>query len=149
MDRLFRIVFWFGKFVIFPVGVLMLAGAGYKFLDTRAWLARSIEAQGSVIEMVSIRDRDTGSLTFAPLVRFRTAEGRMVDFQSTFSSNPPAHSAGETVTVLYDPARPASAAISGFFSIWFGTMILGIIGAVFATCGLGAAIVRPRHLRLV
>lgn len=139
MDRLFKLACWFGRFVVFPVGVLMLAGAGYKLVDTRAWLARSIQAQGSVIDMVQIRDRDTGSITFAPLVRFRTADGRMVDFQSTFASNPPSHVTGEAVTILYDPMRPGSAAISGFFSIWLGTLILGIIGGVFVVFGVGAA----------
>ena len=106
--------------------------------DTRAWLARAVEAPGSVIEMVRIRDNDTGSFTFAPLVRFQTAEGRTVDFQSTLRSNPPSYSTGDDVTVLYDPARPSAAAVSGFFSIWFGTIIPAIIGAVFVAFGSGA-----------
>ena len=120
----------------------MLVGAGYNFVDTRAWLERAVEAPGSVIEMVRIRDNETGSFTFAPLVRFQTAEGRTVEFQSTLRTNPPSYSTGDAVTVLYDPAQPSAATISGFLPVWFSTIILTIIGTVFAAFGIGAALAR-------
>jgi hypothetical protein len=147
MQRILRFALSVCKFVILPLGVLMLLGAAYLYFDTRAWLGRSVEAQGSVIEMVQIRDRETGSLTFAPLVRFQTADGKTVEFQSTFQSNPPAYTTGQTVTVLYDPSRPNSAAIASLFSIWGPTIILSAVGAVFLAFGIGVLVVGKRLLQ--
>jgi hypothetical protein len=141
MHGLLKFLSVLGKYVLLPVGVLMLAGAIYLAVDTRAWLARAVEAPGTVIEMVRVRDSDSGSYMFAPLVRFATAEGKTIEFQSTLQTNPPAYHAGESVTVLYDPAKPNSAAISGWFSIWAVPLILGIVGAGFTVFGFGAAMV--------
>jgi hypothetical protein len=79
MQNILRFALLIGKFVILPLGILMLLGATYLYFDTRAWLKRSVEAQGSVIEMGPVRDRETGSLTFAPLIRFQTTDGKTVD----------------------------------------------------------------------
>ena len=141
MHPLVRIAIAVGKYLLLPVGVLMLAGCAWMVTDTRAWLARAVEAQGSVIEMVRVIDRDTYSSMFAPLVRFKTADGKSIEFQSTTQSNPPAYYAGQTVTVLYDPGRPNSAAIAGLFSIWGASIILGIIGIVFLAFGIAAVLV--------
>ena len=146
MLGILKFALFIGKFVILPLGILMLLGATYLYFDTRAWLKRSVEAQGSVIEMVPVRDRETGSLTFAPLIRFQTTDGKTVEFQSTFQSNPPAYTAGQTVPVLYDPDRPNSAAIASLFSIWGVTIILSAVGAIFLVVGIGAIVVGNRLL---
>jgi hypothetical protein len=149
METIFWLAGLAGKYVFVPLGVLLLAWAAYKYLDTRAWLARSVEATGSVIEMVRVRDRETGDVSFAPLVRFQTRDGKTVEFQSTFRSNPPAYSTGQNVTVLYDPAEPNAAAVSGLFSIWGFSIILALVGIVFLVVGIAAAIVAPRLLQSV
>jgi hypothetical protein len=46
-----------------------------------------------------------------PSVRFQTASGRIVDFQSEIGSNAPPK-VGEEVTVYYDPERPEDAKLS-------------------------------------
>jgi hypothetical protein len=125
----------------------MLAGTVYMFVDTKAWLGRSVEAEGSVVEMVRVVDRETHGSMFAPLVRFKTPDGKSIEFQSTTQSNPPSYYAGQTVTVLYDPGKPNSAAIAGLFSIWGATIILGIIGSVFLLIGLALAVTGRRVLR--
>jgi len=51
-----------------------------------------------------------GMLLF-PSVRFQTADGRTVEFQSKVGSNAPAK-VGEEVTVFYDPERPEDAKLS-------------------------------------
>jgi hypothetical protein len=148
MHGLLKFLSVLGKYVLLPVGVLMLAGAIYLAFDTRAWLARAVEAPGTVIEMVRVRNSDSGGYMFAPLVRFATAEGKTIEFQSTVHTNPPAYHAGERVTVLYDPAKPNSAAISGWFSIWAVPFILGIVGAGFVVFGFGAAAIGRRVPRV-
>jgi hypothetical protein len=148
MLALLRTLFTIGRTIFLAVGLLLLAAGAFVLWDSWNWLDNSVEAQGSVIEMVRIRDRDSGSVSYAPLVNFRTADGRTVEFQSAVSSNPPAYTVGETVRVLYDPDRPASAAVAGMFSIWGTAIIVGIIGAVFMAFAAGFAFV-VRRLRSV
>src|SRR5262245_30306993 len=131
-------------YVCLPIGLLVLAGTVWMAIDTRAWLARSVEAEGSVVEMIRVVDRDTYSSMFAPLVRFRTADGKSIEFQSTTQTNPPAYYAGQAVTVRYDPARPNSAAIAGLFSIWGATMILAVLGVMFTGFGILATMISRR-----
>lgn len=48
---------------------------------------------------------------YAPVLEFRTTEGRVVQTESTVSSNPPVGRPGERVQVAYDPADPTSAKV--------------------------------------
>src|SRR5262249_17139535 len=146
MQGILKFALFIGKFVILPLGILMLLGAAYLYFDTRAWLKRSVEVQGSVIEMVPVRDRKTANLPLAPVISLQTPDGKTVEFQSTFQSNPPAYTAGQTVPVLYDPDRPNSAAIASLFSIWGVTIILSAVGAIFLVVGIGAIVVGNRLL---
>ncbi|MEH2587088.1 DUF3592 domain-containing protein [Bradyrhizobium sp. AZCC 1721] len=119
------------KFVLIPVGLLLLLGAGFSVWSTKTWIARAIETSGSVIEMVRLRDSEDKGYLFAPVVRFQTRDGRTIEFQSGLRSNPPAYRTGQTVSVLYDPDVPESAAIRGVFSLWLMPIIVAFIGAVF------------------
>jgi len=124
-----------GKFAFIPIGLLLVLGAAWAVWSTKAWIAHSVEVQGKVVEMVRMRDSDNTGYLFAPVVRFQTVEGRSVEFESSLRSNPPGYRTGQTVSVLYDPEEPRSAAIKGFFSLWFMPIILGFIGSVFLIVG--------------
>jgi Protein of unknown function (DUF3592) len=126
-----------GKFVLIPIGLSLLIGAGWSVSSTKAWIARTTEAEGKVIEMVRIRDRDDGGYMYAPLVRFQTTDGSTLEFESSLRSNPPGYRTGQTVSVLYDPDEPQSAAIRGVFSLWLTSMILGFVGFMFTAIGAG------------
>jgi hypothetical protein len=119
------------RFALIPVGLLLLLGAGFSVWSTRTWIARAIETPGSVIEMVRLRDGEDKGYLFAPVVRFQTMDGRTIEFQSGLRTNPPAYRTGQTVSVLYDPDVPESAAIRGVFSLWLIPIILAFIGSIF------------------
>jgi hypothetical protein len=127
-----------GIFVMLPIGLLLLAGALYDFSSTSTWLKRAVEVQGTVIRMLHVTDKD-GDVLFKPVVRFSTADGKIVEFQSSISSRPAAYSVGQSVPVVYLPDEPGRAAIRGFLSLWMGSLVLGFIGAIFF--GIGAAMV--------
>lgn len=133
-----------GKFVLIPIGVSLVIGAGWSAWSTQTWIDRSDEAEGKVIEMVRIRDRDDGGYMFAPLVRFQTGDGRSIEFQSSLRSNPPGYRTGQTVSVLYDPDAPESAAIRGLFSLWLVSMVLGFMGSIFTAIGAAMVFVSSR-----
>jgi hypothetical protein len=128
-----------GKFAFMPLGLLLLLGAAWTVSSTRIWIAHAIEVPGSVIEMVRMRDSDNTGYLFAPVVRFKTLQGNTVDFESGLRSNPPAYRTGQSVSVLYDPDEPRSAAIRGFFSLWLMPIILGFIGSIFLIVGTGSS----------
>lgn len=124
-----------GKFALIPIGLLLLVGAAWSVWSTKAWIARAVEVQGSVIEMVRVRDSEDKGYLFTPIVRFQTADGRTVEFQSGLRTNPPAYRTGQTVSVLYDPDVPESTAIRGVLSLWFMPIILSFIGSIFLAVG--------------
>lgn len=82
---------------------------------------------------------DTGrSVTYHPVLRFTTLDGRIVETESGYGSNPPPGREGAYVPVLYDPANPADARLTG---MWGGGVLLGFalvgLGGLFAVIGLG------------
>lgn len=133
-----------GRFAFIPLGLMLLLGAAWTVWSTKTWIARAIEVKGSVIEMVRSRDRENTTYLFAPVVRFQTVEGDTVEFESGMRSNPPAYRKGQTVSVLYDPDEPRSAAIRGFFSLWLMSIILGFIGTIFTTVGTAMVVMSGR-----
>lgn len=117
------------NYIVNLIGIGLLGGAYYLYQSTQDFLGTALSAQGTVVELVRSRSRD--STTYAPVVNFTTNEGKTISFTSTTSSNPPSYTEGETVQVFYQADRPEAAKINGFFSLWGGTLILGGIGAVF------------------
>lgn len=138
-----------GKFVLIPIGVLLLLGAAYSAWTTKTWLARTVEVRGSVIEMVRVRDRDDKGWLFTPLVRFETLDGKRIEFQSSLRTNPPAYHAGQVVPILYDPAAPHSAAIKGLFPLWLTSMVLCFVGGIFLVVGTTMVAVSSHVARIL
>ncbi|HKU90636.1 MAG TPA: DUF3592 domain-containing protein [Steroidobacteraceae bacterium] len=127
-----------GFIIIFlGIGVLMLSIAALLWNHTRSFLARAQETTGTVVELREVRDKDGGSSTWKPVVKFTTARGRNITFAESFSSSPAPYDVGEPVTVLYLPDEPEEARIRGFGSLWLGATIVGGIGLVFTLIGGG------------
>jgi hypothetical protein len=131
----------FISIVFAVIGLGLLLGALALGVNTRKFIATAKHAEGTVTELIQKRDSDDGSITFTPIVRFETDGGASVSFTSSFSSNPPSYSVGETVGVLYAPDDPNDARINGFGSLWLGPLILGGLGTVFGGIGFGILIV--------
>ena len=62
-------------------------------------------------------------------------------FVSSTATNPPGYAKGEKIEVLYFPAKPQEARINSFFSLWGGSVILGVMGAIFFLIGAGVTLV--------
>ena len=121
------------NYVFSIIGACLLAGAIYLYIDKQAFLEKAETAQGTVIEMIPKRSKD--STTYSPVVSFTTKSGQQINYTSSTSSNPPSYDVGENVQIFYDPANPNDAEINGFFSLWLGVIILGFIGIVFFLIG--------------
>ena len=125
------------KYVFTIIGALMLMGTFFLFKSTNDFLKTSITAQGTVINLLPTYSSSSSdnSITYKPLVEFTDKNGNPYEFASSTSSNPPSYNVGEAVEVLYNPQSPHDAKIKGFFSLWGGATILGILGLVFFLVG--------------
>jgi hypothetical protein len=121
------------------VGLGMLGGAGYLFVDTRQDVARGAHADGIVIDLIAERDSD-GDDVYYPRVRFLTPASEPMEFTGSVGSSPAAFDVGEAVAVLYNPTDPRDARIDSFFQLWFGPLVMGFLGLVFTAVGGGAVI---------
>ncbi len=126
------------KYLFSLIGLGMLFGAFLLFNGTNSFLSEATRAEGTVVDLV--RSRSSDSTTYAPVVTFMNQQGQDIEFVSSVSSNPPSYSIGEKVTVLYRPGEPQNAKIDGFFSLWFGVIILGALGSIFFLIGAGIII---------
>ena len=121
------------KYIFGLIGLGMLVGAFFLFTNTQNFLKTATTSNGTVIDLQQSRSSD--SITYAPVVEFQTKDGSRIEFISSTSSNPPSYSRGETVEVLYNESSPEKARINGFFSLWGGALIVGLIGLVFFLIG--------------
>lgn len=123
------------KYLFFVIGLGMLTAALLLYRETAAFVAESVKTEGIVVGLE--RSRSSNSTTYRPRVQFTTQERRSIEFESSYSSNPPAYSEGEHVEVLYRRSDPRDARIVGFFSLYGAETIVGSLGSVFFLIGAG------------
>jgi hypothetical protein len=125
--------------IFFVAGLGMLAGGYFSVQRTHHFIAGAVTVQGVVVENVlkSSTNNDGTSWSYYPHVRFRTTEGRDIDFVSNAGSGRPSFPVNQPVAVLYDPQQPEKASINSFGQLWGLSLILGILGVVFTVPMLG------------
>lgn len=128
----------FIKYIFALIGAGMLVGAFFLFTGTQDFLKTAKTTQGTVVDLISSRSSD--SVTYAPLIEFNTTDNSRIEFVSSNSSSPPSYSRGESVEVLYQESSPESAKINSFFSLWLGTIIVGVLGLIFFLIGMSIII---------
>lgn len=126
-------VYDFLKYLFSVVGGALLVGAFLWYQSTLTFLDEALEVPGVVIDLVYSRSGDSSS--YYPVVQFEDVSGQLIEFQSSSGRNPAPYSRGEHVSVFYLPGEPESARINGFFSLWGGALIMGILGGAFFLVG--------------
>lgn len=126
------------------IGFVMVIVGAVVGIRTHSFIQGAEKAEGSVVELVRKRSTSTRSRSGTrrsyiysyPVVKFETANGESVEFESNVGSNPPAFQPGESVTVLYNPEQVNEAMIESFWELWLITMITGLNGSVFFFIGV-------------
>ena len=90
-----------GNVITFSVGLLFIAGAVFVWTSAGHTIAQAQELTATVIDLVYETGTKKGRIH--PVVRFRTRDGREIVATSQQHRN--VHP-GQTLTVLYDPAKP-------------------------------------------
>jgi hypothetical protein len=130
------------------LGPTLLGSGIYLFFRQRARIARSVEAEGVVIELLQrrahrefIRVKTEHGVKlekkylYRPLVRFRTQDGRTIKFTPSIAMRPAPYQVGDRISVLYEPDRPKQAQINRFVYLWFYPIMFITFG--FFTMGMG------------
>lgn len=126
------------KYFFTILGAGMLIGTFFMYQKTSEFLETAITSEAIVIKLVDAQNSSSNSVMYAPLVQFLDENENKIEFLSSSSSNPPSYTVGEKVEVVYNQENPNEAKIKGFFSIWGGVTILGILGVIFF--GIGRSI---------
>lgn len=92
-------------------GLALLLGGGYFLERQREFIARSVAAEGRVIENERVRGRSSSRSSYRAIVRFTDQRGEPVLYHDSIAFNPPSFSVGQSVTIFYDPQNPQDAMI--------------------------------------
>lgn len=69
-----------------------------------------------------------------PVVRY-SVDGQPFEITGFMSTNPPAYTVGEKVTIIYDRDRPAEGTIDAFVERWLFAVIFGGVGVLLLVIG--------------
>lgn len=118
------------------LGAMALGIGIYLFIGKQEFVARSIVTDGVVSELET-SSSSKGKRVYYPIVVFKDAAGQEQFFRSQIGSNPASYDVGEPVKVRYEPGKPSTASIEGFWEMWGGLTIAGGIGLLFLAIGIG------------
>jgi hypothetical protein len=125
-------------FVVVGIGVVIASVRGLARANRFERTAQRTNALVTALHWkhTSSAGSSTSSRVAYPVLRFELPDGRPVEAESTFGSNPSPAREGDTVTVLYDPADPTDARVEGFLSSGRLASVIGLlIGLAFAVFG--------------
>jgi hypothetical protein len=117
------------------VGGLLFVIGVFLFIRTRMFISSSQEVKGTVIRMLSSSGSEGGTV-YAPVFKFTTIQGQVMEVEEKVYSSPPGFSVGEVVDILYDPQNPGNARAKKWSSLYFVPLLLSGMGAVFGGIGL-------------
>lgn len=142
-----------GLFIFFfVIGLAFLVGSFVSMQNSKAFMKTALSAEGEVLELITRRSSNgTGagtSISYTPEVKFQTADGQDITFESSVGSNPPSYSQGEKVKVWYDPQDPYRARLDGFAGNYLVSVITGFMGLVFTAFGVLPLLYFARRKRL-
>lgn len=129
------------------MGLLFTAiGAGLGVHQSR-FAARSVQAEATVIRLLSERGEESGQLLYRPLLSFVPAGEAAVEFAGGIASAPAQYRIGETVPIQYDPDQPEKAVISTIGEQWMASLGFVGFGLIALCCTLVPLVVRVLRLR--
>lgn len=131
--------------VIITVGscfLVVVTGSGLVRLLARR--RRAVRVHGVVVD---VRARESGTsraghrpTTYAPVLAFRTVDGREVQTESRVASNPPVAEAGQHVRVAYDPRDPTEASVDTARGSGVVAYVVGLAVALLILVIAGSAL---------
>ena len=121
-------------FILLLAGLGLSVGALVSRSRTQRFVQSSLQTQAQVTGLQQRRGNQN-TLLYHPVLRFKTKAGTEHEVVSPVGSTPSPYKPGDTVTVLYDPARPEEIRIHTFLHLWLFPLVLGGLGLTFFVVG--------------
>lgn len=131
--------------VLPPVGLLLLAMAAGFGVHSWRYTRGRVRSIATITENVS-GFAPKGGVLYTPRFRFRTAGGELVTVLAASGSDEIEFAAGETVPVLYRAGDPQDAAISTVWRVYYGSIVLGLLGTALFDLGWWMRVMLRRRL---
>jgi hypothetical protein len=120
------------------VGTGFIWGGISMFTSDQRFAKIAVPGEGTILEInrsSSTSGNDTNKVTFYPLVRFQTPDGKNIEFIGAGSSEP-GYTVGQTVPVLYNPSQPNEARIKTSFLETILILMFPIPGLIVLLIGI-------------
>lgn len=117
------------------VGFLLLVIGLFILMRTRLFISKSQEVKGTVTHLIASSGSEGGTV-YAPVFKFTTIQGQVIEVEEKVASNPPQFSQGQIVDILYDPENPRHARVKKGFNLYFVPILLGGMGIIFGGIGI-------------
>ena len=120
---------------------LLALGITIVLLLIKVWKIKSSTKTTGVVMNVEVsqgmrqNNSSVRNTLYKPTVRFQTADGRVIDYQSKISSSLDNYAIGENVTVYYNPQFPHEAHIGTISHTLFPYLLFGFVGGMFTFVG--------------
>jgi hypothetical protein len=112
------------------IGSIAMLAALKMIVQNYVFIRTARKSSAKVINFANSSNSD-GHLMYLPVLEFKTPEGRIVRFNSTVASNPPAYRIGDQVKIYYPARNPQAARIDSIFEIWFVPSFSVLLGIAF------------------
>ena len=119
-----------GVFVLWSAVDLYAGGGRARGKVTEIRESRSIVTEEVATSAGGEVRRDVERISFAPIVRFATPEGREIEVHGRGGSGTP-FAAGEVVNVVYDRSQPSRARIVSFVDLWLPAAVAFAVALIF------------------
>ena len=118
---------WWLAYALFSVfiliGLIIALEATFFFKDAK-------KAEGEVVRVERKDDYTEGSIFYA-IVRFKRADGKVVERRSHTPQGTYKNLTGKRVEIYYSPRYPGQVRIADFVSIYFGAIFFILFGLLF------------------
>lgn len=119
-----------GAFLFLALGLPLLIFGARELYQVKKFVANGKHADGVIIEM---KKGPSKLAKHHPVVRFKTKDGRTIEFSPGNGSNPPMYDVNDHVPVVYNGDYPNVAVINSFIEIWLAPIIYAGLGLLFLT----------------
>jgi len=127
-EQIFVKLFYLGLIIaFFGVGDI----ARVKYLT-----AHGTTVDSKVVFLIQV-EGDDGGYTYKPVFEYKDGKGKLAQYTSNVSSNPPAYKVNDEVELVYDTEEPSKIRVKTFWGLHRGTIIALIIAMPLIIFGGG------------
>jgi len=123
-----------GIFIV--AGMVSVYFGTYFYNDIQSIRKGGVKTEGVILryERRGTRSANMKDMFVVPIVQFQTVTGQPIVVEGKVDNSTILQNlceSGEQVEVIYDPNNPEHAVINTFAELWFGPLLLWVVGAGF------------------